>query len=93
MAVEADQRPVADRRQSAGGARDGQPGREEQDDGFAPYRVDPSGEYAIWPTRARAPFTLGIEKLVAAPSVPSALTANRVRASCCGSQRNLVGPS
>src|SRR5919109_3331146 len=65
---------------------------------IAAYRVEPSGEYVIWPTRARWLPTLGIEKLVGAPSVPSALTPNRVTASCCGSQRNLpsgeyVGPS
>ena len=65
---------------------------------IAAYSVDPSGEYAIWPTRAEWPLTFGIETVVGAPSVPSALTANRVRASCCGSQRNLpsgeyVGPS
>src|SRR5918997_182499 len=65
---------------------------------IAAYRVKPSGEYLIWPTSAERPFTRGIAMLVGAPSVPSALTPNRVTASCWGSQRNLpsgeyVGPS
>jgi len=43
-------------------------------------------------------WNVGIEIVVAAPSVPSALTGNRVMAVCCGSQRTLpsgeyVGPS
>src|SRR5215831_19186383 len=44
----------------------------------AAYRVDPSGEYLIWPTRAEWPFTFGIETVVGVPRVPSALTAKRV---------------
>src|SRR5262245_47483624 len=65
---------------------------------IAAYSVKPSGEYVIWPTRAERLFTFGIAKLVGAPSVPSALTPNRVTASCCGSHRSLpsgeyVGPS
>src|SRR3954451_9765380 len=54
----------------------------------ATYSTDPSGEYAVFPTRADRPFTLGSENEVGAPSVPSALTGNRVSASCCGNQRN-----
>src|SRR4051794_10442374 len=65
---------------------------------IAAYRVDPSGEYLVWPTRPEWPFTGGIEMLAGVPSVPSALTGNRARAFCSGSQRNLpsgeyVGPS
>ena len=65
---------------------------------IAAYSVDPSGEYLVWPTRAEWPFTAGIETVVGVPSVPSALTGNRVRPFCSGSQRNLpsgeyVGPS
>src|SRR5215471_12398747 len=65
---------------------------------IAAYRVDPSGEYFIWPTSAARPLTVGIEKVVGVPSVPSALTGNRDTAVCSGSQRNLpsgeyVGPS
>src|SRR5262245_45242107 len=65
---------------------------------IATYTVDPSGEYAIWPTRAARPLTVGIENVVAVPRVPSALTGSRVTPVCCGSQRNLpsgeyVGPS
>src|SRR5215472_13946552 len=75
----------------------------------AAYRVDPSGEYVIWPTSAELGVgvrllperwlpTLGSENRVGAPRVPSGLTGNRVTASCSGSQRNLpsgeyVGPS
>jgi hypothetical protein len=65
---------------------------------IAAYREEPSGEYLIWATSAERPFSTGNGILVGAPSVPSALTPNRVTASCCGSQRNLpsgeyVGPS
>src|SRR5262245_47463989 len=65
---------------------------------IAAYRVDPSGENLVWPTRAERPFTAGIETLVGVLTLPSALTGNRVSASCWGSQRNLpsgeyVGPS
>src|SRR5215813_1509175 len=65
---------------------------------IAAYRVDPSGEYLVWPTRAERPLTTGIEKVVGVPTLPSGLTANRVRPFCSGSQRNLpsgeyVGPS
>src|SRR6478735_4603816 len=65
---------------------------------IAAYRVDPSGEYLIWPTSAAWPLTVAIETVVGAPTVPSALTGNRARAVCSGSQRNLpsgeyVGPS
>src|SRR5689334_20060741 len=65
---------------------------------IAAYTVDPSGEYAIWPTRAAWPLTVGIATVVAVPSVPSGLTGNRVRPVCCGSQRTLpsgeyAGPS
>jgi hypothetical protein len=65
---------------------------------MAAYRVDPSGENLVWPTRAEWPFTFGIEMRVGVPRVPSALTGNRLSASCSGSQRNLpsgeyVGPS
>src|SRR5215469_15372984 len=75
----------------------------------AAYRVDPSGEYAVWPTSAELATgvrllparwlpTLGSEKRTGVPRVPSGLTGNRLRASCSGSQRNLpsgeyVGPS
>src|ERR1700758_5640146 len=75
----------------------------------AAYRVDPSGEYAVWATSAESGVgvrplperwvpTLGSGKRVGGPRVPSGLTGNRVRASCSGSQRNLpsgeyVGPS
>src|SRR3954469_14114490 len=64
----------------------------------AAYRVEPSGEYLVWPTRAEWPFTAGIGTLIGVPSVPSGLTGNRLRPSCPGSQRNLpsgeyVGPS
>ena len=75
----------------------------------AAYRVDPSGEYVIWPTSAELGAgvrllperwlpTVGIENRVGVPRVPSGLTGNRVRPSCSGSQRNLpsgeyVGPS
>src|SRR5215813_13528098 len=75
----------------------------------AAYTVDPSGEYLIWPTSAELGVgvrllperwlpTFGREKRVGVPRVPSGLTANRVTASCSGSQRNLpsgeyVGPS
>jgi len=55
----------------------------------AAYRVDPSGEYLVWLTSADLPFTIGRATRVGVPRVPSALTGNRVRASCCGSQRNL----
>src|SRR6266508_2571632 len=48
---------------------------------IAAYRVDSSGEYLIWPTRAERPFTLGIGMLVGAPSEPSALLAARNRPS------------
>src|SRR5262249_13828567 len=70
--------------------------------GFCPligaYRVDPSGEYLICPTKAAWPLTVGIEKVVGVPSVPSALTGNRDTAVCSGSQRKwpsgeYVGPS
>ena len=75
----------------------------------AAYRVDPSGEYVVWPTSAELGVgvrllperwvpTVGSGKRVGVPRVPSALTGNRVRASCSGSQRYLpsgeyVGPS
>src|SRR5579863_7115704 len=75
----------------------------------AAYRVDPSGEYAIWATSAQLGVgvralperwlpTVGSEKRVGVPRVPSELTGNRVTASISGSQRNLpsgayVGPS
>src|ERR1700722_6514337 len=75
----------------------------------AAYRVDPSGEYVVWPTSAELGVgvrllperwlpTVGSEKRVGVPRVPSGLTGNRVSASCSGSQRNLpsceyVGPS
>src|SRR5215813_13964260 len=75
----------------------------------AAYSVDPSGEYLIWPTSAELGVgvrllperwvpTLWSGKRVGVPRVPSAVTGNRVRVSCCGSQRNLpsgeyVGPS
>src|ERR1700739_936868 len=75
----------------------------------AAYRVDPSGEYVIWPTSAELGTvlrllperwlpTVGSGKRVGAPRVPSGLTGNRDTASCSGSQRNLpsgeyVGPS
>src|ERR1700750_3360558 len=75
----------------------------------AAYRVDPSGEYVIWPTSAELATrvwllpegwlpTVGSGKRVGAPRVPSGLTGNRVTASCSGSQRNLpsgeyVGPT
>src|SRR5215469_13120720 len=63
----------------------------------AAYRVDPSGEYFVCPTSAERPFTTGIEIVVGGPRVPSALTGNRVRPFCSGSQRKLpsgeyVGP-
>src|SRR4051794_5015119 len=65
---------------------------------IAAYRVDPSGEYLVWPTRADRPFTTGIGTEVGVPSVPSELTANRVRPFRSGSQRRVpsgeyVGPS
>src|SRR5262245_19338997 len=65
---------------------------------IAAYSVEPSGEYLVWPTRAERPPAGGSGTLVGAPSVPSALTGNRVRASCCASHRSLpsgeyVGPS
>src|SRR5690348_5717293 len=65
---------------------------------IAAYRVDPSGEYVVWPTRAEWPLTTGIETVVGVPRVPSALTGNRLRPFCCASQSNLpsgeyVGPS
>src|SRR4051812_8036961 len=65
---------------------------------IAAYRTDPSGEYLVCATRAEWPFTTGIGTVVGVPSVPSALTANRVRPFCWGSQRNFpsgeyVGPS
>src|ERR1700749_1261035 len=65
---------------------------------IAAYRVDPSGEYLVWPTRAEWPLTAGIGTLVGVPSVPSGLTGNRFRPFCSGSQRTLpsgeyVGPS
>src|SRR5262245_28828679 len=75
----------------------------------AAYSVDPSGEYLICPTSAELGVgvrllpdrwlpTVGSGKRVGVPSVPSALTGNRVTASRSGSQRNLpsgeyVGPS
>src|SRR5215469_1582852 len=75
----------------------------------AAYRVDPSGEYVIWPTSAELGVgvrplperwlpTLGSGKRAGVPRVPSGLTGNRVTAFCSGSQRNLpsgeyVGPS
>src|SRR6516165_8511463 len=75
----------------------------------AAYRVDPSGEYLVWPTSAELGVgvrllperwlpTVGSEKRVGVPRVPSGLTGNRVTASFSGSQRNLpsgeyVGPS
>ncbi len=64
----------------------------------AAYRVDPSGEYLVWPTSAEWPFTTGSEMRVGVPRAPSGLTGNRVRPFCSGSQRNLpsgeyVGPS
>ena len=75
----------------------------------AAYRVDPSGEYTDWPTSAELGVgvralperwlpTVGSGNRAGAPRVPSALTGNRVSASCSGSQRNLpsgeyVGPS
>ena len=65
---------------------------------IAAYSVEPSGEYVVCPTRAEWPFTTGIETVVGVPSVPSALTGNRLRPFCSGSQRNLpsgeyVGPT
>src|SRR5215470_4835757 len=65
---------------------------------IAAYKVDPSGEYLVCPTRAEWPFTAGIETVVGVPSVPSSLTGNRLKPFCCGSQRTLpsgeyVGPS
>ena len=65
---------------------------------IAAYRVDPSGEYLVWPTSAEWPFTAGSGTDVAVPRVPSALTGNRDKAFCSGSQRNLpsgeyVGPT
>src|SRR5215475_1490601 len=65
---------------------------------IAAYRVDPSGEYLVWPTRAERPLTAAIGKRVGVPRVPSALTGNRDSAFCSGSHRNLpsgeyVGPS
>src|SRR5690242_6072050 len=75
----------------------------------AAYSVEPSGAYLTWPTSAELATllrslperwvpTVGSGKRVGVPRVPSALTGNRVSASCSGSQRNLpsgeyVGPS
>src|SRR3954451_524406 len=65
---------------------------------IAAYRVEPSGEYLVWPTRAEWPLTAGIGTLVGVPSVPSGLTGKRARPFCSGSHRSLpsgeyVGPS
>jgi hypothetical protein len=55
----------------------------------AAYRVLPSAEKAMPPVSACLPSTVGIEILVPADSVPSALTGKRVMPVALGMKRNL----
>ena len=50
----------------------------------------PVGRVDRLPGRAECPSTCGSGKRVAVPRVPSALTGNRVRASCCGQPEELA---
>src|SRR3954452_4382244 len=64
----------------------------------AAYRVDLSGEYAIWPVSAACPLAVGMVYVTGVPSVPSLLTGKRLRPVCSGTHSILplgeyVGPS